>query len=152
MLGEDDHLDLHATAAKADKLWAVHAHQQHGTVASWTPLRCRSRLLPLLPPLRAVFCPRVAEADLNTARAVVAAVLQAAGLLLCLSTHVWLCTHCRQPPWPGSWWAFASTTGRLERRWKIARVCVPGRKTNLPGVSQRRDSRLFGPCAGPDLE
>jgi hypothetical protein len=27
MLGEDDHLDLHATAAKADKLWAVHAHQ-----------------------------------------------------------------------------------------------------------------------------
>jgi hypothetical protein len=34
MLGEDDHLDLRATAAKADKLWAVHAHQQLGTVDS----------------------------------------------------------------------------------------------------------------------
>jgi hypothetical protein len=37
MLGEDDHLDLRATAAKADKLWAVHGHQQHGTVAAVEP-------------------------------------------------------------------------------------------------------------------
>ncbi len=30
---EDDHQNLQATAAKADKLWAVRAHQQHGAVA-----------------------------------------------------------------------------------------------------------------------
>jgi len=31
---EDDHQNLQATAAKADKLWAVRAHQQHSTVSS----------------------------------------------------------------------------------------------------------------------
>jgi hypothetical protein len=34
MLGEDDYDDIRAVAVKADKLWAIHAHQQHGTVAS----------------------------------------------------------------------------------------------------------------------
>jgi hypothetical protein len=34
MLGEDDYEDIRAVAVKADKLWAIHAHQQHGTVAA----------------------------------------------------------------------------------------------------------------------
>jgi hypothetical protein len=34
MLEEDVHLDLVASAIKADKLWAAHDHLHHGTVAS----------------------------------------------------------------------------------------------------------------------
>ena len=34
MLGEDDHADVHAVAAKADRLWALHGHRQHGAVAA----------------------------------------------------------------------------------------------------------------------
>jgi len=34
MLGEDDHADVHAVAAKADRLWALHSHRQHGAVAA----------------------------------------------------------------------------------------------------------------------
>jgi hypothetical protein len=37
MLGEDDYDDIRAVAVKADKLWAIHAHQQHGTVAAVEP-------------------------------------------------------------------------------------------------------------------
>jgi hypothetical protein len=33
MLGEDDHGDVHAVAAKADRLWALHGHRLHGAVA-----------------------------------------------------------------------------------------------------------------------
>jgi hypothetical protein len=29
MLGEDDSDDLRGVAVEADKLWAIHAHQQH---------------------------------------------------------------------------------------------------------------------------
>jgi hypothetical protein len=34
MLGEDDHADVHAVAAKADRLWALHGHRQHGAIAA----------------------------------------------------------------------------------------------------------------------
>ncbi len=34
MLGEDDVDDLLAISLKADKLWSIHNHQQHGVVAS----------------------------------------------------------------------------------------------------------------------
>jgi hypothetical protein len=38
VLGEvDDHEDIRAMAAKADKLWSLHNHQQHGVVASVDP-------------------------------------------------------------------------------------------------------------------
>jgi len=38
VLGEvDDHEDVRAMAAKADKLWSLHNHQQHGVVASVDP-------------------------------------------------------------------------------------------------------------------
>jgi hypothetical protein len=37
MLGEDDYDDIRAVAVKADRLWAIHAHQQHGTVAAVEP-------------------------------------------------------------------------------------------------------------------
>ncbi len=37
MLGEDDYEDIRAVAMKADKLWAIQAHQQHGTVAAVEP-------------------------------------------------------------------------------------------------------------------
>jgi hypothetical protein len=37
MLGEDDYEDIRAVAVKADKLWAIHAHQQHVTVAAVEP-------------------------------------------------------------------------------------------------------------------
>jgi hypothetical protein len=33
----DDHEDIQAMAAKADKLWSLHNHQQHGVVASVDP-------------------------------------------------------------------------------------------------------------------
>ena len=36
MLGEDDHQEVHQLAAKADKLWAIHGHRLHGTVAAAT--------------------------------------------------------------------------------------------------------------------
>jgi hypothetical protein len=39
VLGEvDDHEDIRAMAAKADKLWSLHNHQQHGVVASVDPV------------------------------------------------------------------------------------------------------------------
>ena len=34
MLGDDDHQDIHAVAEKADKLWALHGHRQHGSIAA----------------------------------------------------------------------------------------------------------------------
>jgi len=34
MLGEDDHQEVHELAKKADRLWAIHGHRQHGTVAA----------------------------------------------------------------------------------------------------------------------
>ncbi len=34
MLGEDDHQEVHQLATKADKLWAIHSHRLHGTVAA----------------------------------------------------------------------------------------------------------------------
>jgi hypothetical protein len=34
MLHEDDYEDLRTVALKGEKLWAIHAHQQHGTVAA----------------------------------------------------------------------------------------------------------------------
>ncbi len=34
MLGEDNVDDLLAISLKADKLWSIHNHQQHGVVAS----------------------------------------------------------------------------------------------------------------------
>jgi hypothetical protein len=34
MLGEDDHADVHAVAAKADRLWALHGHRMHGAIAA----------------------------------------------------------------------------------------------------------------------
>ncbi len=37
MLGEDGYEDIRAVALKADKLWAIHAHFQHGTVATVEP-------------------------------------------------------------------------------------------------------------------
>ncbi len=37
MLGEDDYEDIRAVTVKEDKLWAIHAHQQHGTVAAVEP-------------------------------------------------------------------------------------------------------------------
>jgi hypothetical protein len=38
VLGEvDDHEDIRAMASKADKLWSLHNHQQHGVVASVDP-------------------------------------------------------------------------------------------------------------------
>ena len=38
VLGEvDDHEDIRAMAAKADKLWSLHNHQQHGVMASVDP-------------------------------------------------------------------------------------------------------------------
>jgi hypothetical protein len=37
MLREDDYEDIRAVAVKADKLWAIHTHQQHGTVAVVEP-------------------------------------------------------------------------------------------------------------------
>jgi hypothetical protein len=38
VLGEvDDHEDVRAMAIKADKLWSLHNHQQHGVVASVDP-------------------------------------------------------------------------------------------------------------------
>jgi hypothetical protein len=33
MLGEDDHQEVHQLAMKADKLWAIHGHCLHGSVA-----------------------------------------------------------------------------------------------------------------------
>ena len=36
MLGEDDHQEVHQLAAKADKLWAIHGHRLHGSVAAAT--------------------------------------------------------------------------------------------------------------------
>ena len=37
MLGEDDHQDVQTMAAKADRLWAIHGHRQHGGIASVAP-------------------------------------------------------------------------------------------------------------------
>jgi hypothetical protein len=37
MLGEDDYEDIRAVAVKADKLWAIYAHFQHGTVTTVEP-------------------------------------------------------------------------------------------------------------------
>jgi hypothetical protein len=34
----DDHEDIRAMAAKADKLWSLHNHQEHGVVASVDPV------------------------------------------------------------------------------------------------------------------
>ncbi len=34
MLGEDDHQEVHELAKKADRLWAIHGHRQHGAVAA----------------------------------------------------------------------------------------------------------------------
>jgi hypothetical protein len=52
MLGEDNYEDLQAVAVQADKLWAIHAHQQHGTIAAVEPTTVK-------PPFQAVkwvFC------------------------------------------------------------------------------------------------
>ncbi len=40
----DDHEDIRAMAAKADKLWSLHNHQQHGVVASVDPGSSSSQL------------------------------------------------------------------------------------------------------------
>ena len=37
MLGEDDHQEVHQLAVKADKLWAIHGHRLHGSVAAVAP-------------------------------------------------------------------------------------------------------------------
>ena len=34
MLGDDDHQEVHELAKKADRLWAIHGHRQHGAVAA----------------------------------------------------------------------------------------------------------------------
>ena len=36
MLGIDDHQEVHELAKKADRLWAIHGHRQHGNVAAVT--------------------------------------------------------------------------------------------------------------------
>jgi len=36
MLGDDDHQEVHELAKKADRLWAIHGHRQHGNVAAVT--------------------------------------------------------------------------------------------------------------------
>ena len=38
MLGEDNHEEVHQLAVKADRLWAIHGHRLHGSVAAVTPL------------------------------------------------------------------------------------------------------------------
>jgi hypothetical protein len=37
MLGEDNYDNIRAVAVKADRLWAIHAHQQHSTVTAVKP-------------------------------------------------------------------------------------------------------------------
>ena len=34
MLGEDNHEEIHQLAVKADRLWAIHGHRLHGSVAA----------------------------------------------------------------------------------------------------------------------
>jgi hypothetical protein len=34
MLGDDDHTDIQQLAVKADRLWAIHGHRMHGSVAA----------------------------------------------------------------------------------------------------------------------
>jgi hypothetical protein len=34
MLGDDDHQEVQQLAKKADRLWAIHGHRQHGAVAA----------------------------------------------------------------------------------------------------------------------
>jgi hypothetical protein len=146
----DDHEDMRAMAIKADKLWSLHNHQQHGVVASVDPGSLSSQPPASIATVKSGPLARggrsggqggkgrgrggaVATAATKPAAATPLAVVTPDSMVRASS---------------GS----ATSTGGSATAPPVARASAVGRETSLPGVSQRRYPPSPGLCVGSGIQ
>jgi hypothetical protein len=139
MLGDDPGHDARALAAKADKLWAYHSHQQPNAVAAVAAAGSDKEEESQVAAVRGAAKGRPS----GRANRVLAATRRGAAATERVQAPP-------PPPWRGILRASAFSTGGSATRRITVSLPAAGRETSDPGVSQRRRPWYTGSHRGRD--